>query len=483
MEKGIASNKKLIGLIGVLLLISPNLNVPESILIYCGVSSHYTAMLISVILFAILDLILAVLFLRSGPSKKEVLLLLLFNLVYLMPIVLNSTRNEILQFLLFVTPVTLIAASISVDAEIRNSFIQIMLKASRILFIAAVAYIILLYVGTDRDQYGMVVVKNMTYGDMAYLFLTGYIASLIECISRKSVFSYIELIVFCLAIVFSGARSAVLCILCAVVVYWIVALIGKSEKNKKAAIAIVTAVTVVAIVFSMFILPSGSRFKVNNIDASSDDFSASSIIFETSAQYIGSVTVIYTPTNEERTLASIFEEQIVNNDCTKAETEEILRNDVINGTENYIKLIDEENDREKAENYRIHFYRTFLWRTAYKEFQKHPLIGNGPYYYKNKYNGYFPHNIFLEAMSDFGAAGLVLICALGLYCFVRGIKLYLDHKDENVLYFLVLLFSHFPRYLLYTTLYSNPTLALTVILFLTIGRSGKDENKSTSIIG
>jgi hypothetical protein len=146
----------------------------------------------------------------------------------------------------------------------------------------------------------------------------------------------------------------------------------------------------------------------------------------------------------------------------------------------YITLIDEK-DREAAEKYSIHFYRTFLWRTAIKEFKKHPLLGNGPYYYKNKYNGYFPHNIFLEAMADCGLAGLLTVVVLGGYCVINGIRYYVKYREVNVYYILVLLFSHFPRYVLYTTLYSNATLAITAILFAMIGKIGINERKDPTI--
>jgi hypothetical protein len=45
----------------------------------------------------------------------------------------------------------------------------------------------------------------------------------------------------------------------------------------------------------------------------------------------------------------------------------------------------------------------------------------------------------------------------------------------------VLLFSHFPRYVLYTTLYSNATLAITAILFAMIGKIGINERKDPTI--
>ena len=473
--------KKIMGILGVILFISPNLNIPESLLYYCGVESHETAMIISVALFAIVDLLAGIILLSSSPTKKMILVLLAFNLIYIIPVAVNMNLKEILQYILFITPVTIVAIMISRDEEIRTAFMKYLKYAAVILFIAAVAYIILMYVGTNRDQYGMISIENMTYGDIAYLFLTGFAICAIDCMQNRSVFGYLGMFVFTAAIVFSGARSAILCVICVVVVLWTIELIAKAEKNKKITLSVITVITALSVALSMFILPDTSRFKVNNIDANADDFSAESIIFEARAQGLGDLDVIYVPTNEVRKLSSIFEEAIVNNDCTRRETETALRDDVKNNTNQYIKLINEETDRKIAERYTARLYRTFLWRTAFKEFKKHPLIGNGPCYYKNKYNGYFPHNVFLESMTDFGIVGLIVISFLGIYCFVNGIRYYLKSRDDNVLNLIVLLFSHFPRYVLYTTIYSNATLAMTVILFITIGKLGENERTNKAV--
>ena len=124
--------------------------------------------------------------------------------------------------------------------------------------------------------------------------------------------------------------------------------------------------------------------------------------------------------------------------------------------------------------------RDYLWGTAIAEFKKHPITGNGIRYFKNKYTGYFPHNIFLEAMADFGIIGLIVITALGAFCFFKGMVYYFKEKNTNVMNMLLLLFSQFPGYVLYTTMYSNASLALTIIFFTTLGilgGNGKEDPK------
>ena len=84
-------------------------------------------------------------------------------------------------------------------------------------------------------------------------------------------------------------------------------------------------------------------------------------------------------------------------------------------------------------------------------------------------------------MSDFGIIGLIVLLFLGIYCFVRGVRYYRLSGDIFVFSIIILLFAHIPRYLLYTTLYSNMTIAMTILFFMTIGKLGaKGEAESTN---
>lgn len=456
----------IIGAIGAFLIISPNLNVLESILTYCGIESHSAVRLISIGIFALIDLIMAFEFLKSRPDKRYYWILAVFNAVYILPLLLNFDKTEIAQYIIFVLPVTIFAVMLSTDSEIMEHFFRYLNIAVKLLFIVAIGYIILQYVGTERDYMGIVVIRNMTYGDMGYLFLTGFVVATIEFRGKRNWFSVLEIIIFSLAIFFSGTRSAILCVAFAIVLWIVLFSISKNvtEKEKKSVLIGIIAVSI-TIAAGLLIVPSGSRLNIINIDTDWSDFSLKDLIFETEEEESFDINVIYTPTGVERKISEIYEEEIVRRDTTKTETEDILHEDVSSGRNEIITLISED-DRAFAENYRPYRHRTFLWRTAIKEFKKAPITGNGPCYFKNKYDGFFPHNVLLEAMTDFGVMGLLIILGIGIFCFAVGI---IEYKNGNGYYFglILLLFSHVPRYLLYTTLYSNPTIALTVLAFLT----------------
>ncbi len=473
--------KKIIAAIGVFLFISPNLNIPESILSYCGISDHSTIKLISVGIFCVLDVLLVLAFFKARPKAKTYLLLVIFNAIYILPHVINRDFTVIMQYGLFIVPTTVFAVMLSGDESVKQKFYDYLRIATYVMMAIAVLYIMMLYISDDRDEYGMIAIHNMTYGDMAYLFLTGYVVSLVDMVERRSPISYAGLAVFSLAVFFAGARSAIMCIVFAALLLIFTLLISKMGKRRAMFALLALIITIVTIATGMVIIPDGSRLEVINKDDSSN-ISVENLIPETRKTKAKVFKVIYVPTGEKRRIYDIYEEEILNNDCKKSETEAKLREDFKSGRCEYIKLVEENpDDRNRVEKYFIRMNRDYLWKAAYKEFKKNPVLGNGPCYFKNKYDNYFPHNVLLEAMVDYGIVGLVLFSALGLYCFIKGLRHCMLKKNANVILIFLLLFSHLPRYLLYTTIYCNATLAMTVVFYIALGKLAKNERKDPEL--
>ena len=299
---GVANYKKIIAAIGAFLFISPNLNIIESILTYCGIHEHSTVRLAAVIIFALIDLILVLAFFKSKPDKKMYLILFIFNIIYILPQVVNKDVTAVMQYCLFVVPTTVAAIMLSKDDEVKEQFFRYLRIITRILMVIAITYILLQYFGTKRDGYGMIVIENMTYGDMGYLFVPGFVVSIIDLVERKDKLSVLGIVLFSLAILFAGARSAVLCIACAVVIYWIILIFTKAEKGRVIRILMVTVLTSVTLFMGMVILPQGSRLDVLNVNINSEDFSENIIYEVTRKPKNRNIKVIYTPTGEERSL-------------------------------------------------------------------------------------------------------------------------------------------------------------------------------------
>lgn len=111
----------------------------------------------------------------------------------------------------------------------------------------------------------------------------------------------------------------------------------------------------------------------------------------------------------------------------------------------------------------MNFNRTNLWTNAWREFLKNPIFGNGPLSYANKYNGYFPHNILLEVLCDFGIAGfLILFGSISVFLFLY-LRLLRKSRSTNRAYFLLFSLLSIPCYLLYTTWYANAKILFTLV--------------------
>ena len=164
----------------------------------------------------------------------------------------------------------------------------------------AIIYIAMQYLSDNRDENGVVIIRNMTYGDMGYLFLTGFIVSLIEICEKRSFIAYAGIVLFSLAIFFSGTRSAMLCVIFSVLLFAVFSIFGAS-KRRRAAVIIIAAAAVI-IVVSMFAIPAGSRLNFIHFDITSSDFSIKDLIFETKADETFDRDVIYSPTGEQRNL-------------------------------------------------------------------------------------------------------------------------------------------------------------------------------------
>lgn len=481
MNNKVSLDKRIMAAFGVFLFVSPNLNILESILTYCGIDNHDYVRAISIGIFCIIDIALAFLFMRYKPGIKAYVFLVVFNIIYFTPLALTWNTKIVAQYWLFVLPITIFSVLLSEDDDVKSFFFKFFTYLARVITIVAIIFVVLLYVGKTRSETGLIIIKNMSYGDMAYLFLSGFLVSVVDSIKRKSIVSAISIIILSISIFFAGNRSAILCMLFALFLCFVLMLLTKASKTTKLLTLIITIAIIIAMVIGLFVIPSGSRFHTKKIDFLSPDFSLVDLLYETKKTDKKTLKVIYSPDNEERTLYSIYTEEIVKNDMKQHETERMLRDDVKNNKNEYITLLNE-SDRKKAEKYRVSKNRDFLWWAAIQEFKKHPVIGNGPCYFRNKYDGFYPHNILLEAMTDYGLIGLIILLSLGVYCIINGIKNCIVDNNDNNFRLVILLFSHIPWFLFYTTLYSNTILAMTIIVFTTINRMASN-NEKTPIIG
>lgn len=94
----------------------------------------------------------------------------------------------------------------------------------------------------------------------------------------------------------------------------------------------------------------------------------------------------------------------------------------MDGDRQVINLPEDSEDPNSTETLQISDRGT-LFKLAFKEFQKSPLLGMGPMGYTVKY-GEYPHNIVLEMLCELGVAGtlvlLLLICVAIVKVLIAG---------------------------------------------------------------
>ena len=190
------------------------------------------------------------------------------------------------------------------------------------------------------------------------------------------------------------------------------------------------------------------------------------ILFENSTgpNPVDKANIIDLEDNQVKSVYSVFVKYIVENDLTKNVTEKQLQADVKNNTKKYIFA--REIDRDRISKYTIKKDRNNLWYMAYREFKAKPIWGQGPLFFQSKYDDFFPHNIFLEILVDYGIVGFVIFLVYLMLLLITTLRIIMKNRDMIMVILFGFAISYFPTYLLYDSLYSNNSLLFFSTLFI-----------------
>lgn len=425
----------------------------KMVLHYAGIQSHTTA--IAVGLFLVLDLLLVGYYLSvvvRGKQWKLFVLTIAVNALYLLPYLLGADWYEAAQYCVFIVPYTLCASLLVCE---RNAgverFFRCFSNMSYGAALLALGYILLLFLGTP-GRYGLIEIKEFSYGDIAYGLVPFVFIDLELLLRGKRIPRWIpgvRVVIMFAAIIYSGTRSAMLCMgfamLLQVVLHW------KELRQIFWRRKIIFALLLIGcVVFCMNVTPSGSRLNIMQNE----------VIYELQEEQTYPVFNVATGQND--TIDNVYRYYIIQNDRTRLETAQLLHEDIVSRSGAYITVAEEY--QEKAENYVFTLNRVHLWRSALDEFQKSPIIGHGPLYFQNKYVKTFPHNVLFEVLTDFGVVGCGLLLAAALCGFVVVALRAFRTKNRSVQTLLAFLLIYAPAYLLYTSLYMNGLLIFAVLV-------------------
>ncbi len=468
-----------------------NLKFFKMILAYLGIENGITA--IAVGMFAMVVAVVIFYCINHAIRQKDwkgFLLLGALCIIYGLPYVVHGLLYKLVQYCLFVAPLAITAYLVASDEKGCETFFSYLSKISRVAVFPFLLYIIVLFI-TPPGESGIVMIKEMSYGDIALAALPFFFADLALFCSEQTkpnVATGMRILVYLASLIYSGSRSTIFCMILAFALQLLVHFkqILEMPLLKKSLSALCFLLVVV---FCMTVTPTGARLNVikDNIVhelgneglnqifeeyPSGDDLSED----ESSVQRSPS-QVFCVKTRKYMSIHKAFEYYIVNSDSSITETQEFLHNDIVKGEKKYLIVSPEYQEFAELYEFPINS-RVYLWSTAWNEFKNSPLIGNGILYYQQKYDGTFPHNIIFELMCDFGIVGTVLFFGAALYLLVSCVIIAVKIKSYGMGQMLVFIISYIPMHLLYHSLYFNGILFFTfvILLFLRI------KNKSVPLL-
>lgn len=449
--------KIIIFIISIFILISGRLKIFRSIFYYMGLDSYGS--ILGILIWLFIDIILCSFYLRNQIKHKRyknIAIILIINFIFSIPYLMTLNITDLGIFLVFVSPISLCFDYI-MSNDLSGEFVNFVSKVSNCMVFFAIGYIVFLFIG-DTSKYGIAEIEYFSYGNVAYALLPFIICDTITFFNKHK-FHIIKVELYMIAIIYSGTRSAMICVILGILLT-IVAFFFFERKNLKNYVKrniLIICSIILAFCICNTVNSEGSRFSV---------VTSKDVLYEVNENSSDDNIVnlaLNIDNNKQDTVDNIYKYYIWKNDNKMEETENILQEDIKNGTEKYIKV----DDKNTWSNYSVHLDRIMLWKSAINEFKKSPIIGMGLLHYHDKYNGYFPHNVLLEALADMGIIGLIILFIIFIcVCKYTYDAIMIKNKSQVALF--ILIFSYIPNLFLYNELYSNVIIlsAVTIVLSL-----------------
>lgn len=467
-----------------------NIKFIKMVLSYLGLTTGIT--IVATAVFAMLEVVLLYVFINKIFTQKKLKMLLLviaINIIYAMPYLVTGKFYQLIQYCVFTVPFTAAAYLVIFDDDGLKKFFNCIYNISKIGVWFFVAYLIVLFVGKP-GPFGIVEIKEMSYGDIAYASLPFLLVDLDKYFNatdkKAGIFSGIRVLVYLSVMIYTGTRSAMLCLIAAFLIQ-----LFRNMKNipkmgvKKCSCSFLALAACTC--FCLTVIPDGARLNVVRSD----------IIYELGGDDAGEIfdklpdkDPVKEPNTDEQfdkskldfegkplscvyniaagkymDISTAFEYYVVHTDAPISETESVLRWDISKDRAKYIVVNPAFYD--EAIYYSLPMNsRVYLFSTAINEFKTSPIIGHGPLHYQLKYRGTFPHNLVFELMADFGSVGLVIVFIIVAYIYLYALVKAFKTKDRELGMLLAMLTMYIPMYLAYTSFYSNGFFIFTICVLI-----------------
>lgn len=433
-----------------------NIKFIKMVLTYAGVTGVVTEL--SVLIYLSLFCILLAYFFKAGNriDRRGLVVFAFAAVLFALPYLINGMWYDLVQYAVFMVPFALSGSLIALDNNGIEKFFSALMKLSKVTAPLFIAYVLALFF-CEPSSSGIFELEEMSYGDIAYAALPLLFVEAEYCLKNSQsriLFSGVRFLLYLVVLLYSGTRSAILCM-----VFALLALVILYRSNLKSLVVDRHGAPLLAmlacVLLCLSVVPAGAR-----LDVIKDD-----LVREVGENGKVEALAYCVETGEYSQIDEVFEYYIITHDAPMSETEAMLRDDIRSGEGSYIVVPPEKY--EAARNYHLPINnRLYLWSTSFGEFLESPVVGAGPLHYQLKYGGTFPHNILLETLSDFGLLGTVaflfMVAAPLSYCSVMSVR----HGFAQVKRLLCFIVTYIPAYLLYTSFYFNGILIFSVIALL-----------------
>lgn len=488
---------------GVLMFSFSNITFFKLVLTLLGLEAQ--SRLLGTLLYAVLDAFLLFYYLvplLRRRAYKPLGLWLGFNLLYFLPVLLARDPALAAQYALFVLPFSLLALALGLSFAARLEFVRAFLRLRYYFSAFALFYMInLSFFAADYRS----ALPHFTYGNGAWTMLPALILYSYIYVVRPASLEQggraiprdlpAHLALLGLGVLFSGLRTGLIIVVLVFVLLLGFTLrelrAGRRAKAKRMGLPLVAALALLVALglAARFLAPKGSRlsafakgffYEVANHERAEKDEDeedkerpAEEEKLRLSMSERASLKAYNVATGGEESVERIYIYYIVRSDRPKSETEARLREDILAGTGHYIRV--DERARAELARFKILNDRVSLWRLALEELKRSPVLGHGPRFFVEKYEGYYPHNIVLESLTDFGLAGSALLGLALLALALQAGRALRGRREALWGTLLFFTFCYIPSYLLYEPLYMNGSLSFGLVLLTACALAGRGD--------
>lgn len=363
---------------------------------------------------------------------------------------------QIAQFIVFGMQMYLTATIVVYEQKLKK-FIYYFNYYGMILIPFCIFYLLRFFIGENTEQNPVNCFAGMSYMTLAYTFLPIIVVMISQYYffdasdKKNKKFHLICIFLFWALIVFSGTRSAVICVIFLFIFLSIFSVVRGEKKNLK-------SIAMIAIIFggmyflSVYIIipnATGSEGRMSNFNYDSD-------LYQKEKEH--AILAYEDGELKDIHIQGFYINYLVNNNQTAKHSLDELHNNYKDGKE--ILIFEDKNDEKIFKNYEVYFGRSLLFELSIRESLKSIVIGNGTNYYQHKYENY-PHNSFLEVLCDFGIVGLLLFLGILILVLIKVIPIGCKVLEVGIV--LLLCFTWIPITCLSGTFYLNYNLIFSLV--------------------